>query len=445
MKLFLPLLLSAAVFTAGAAQTNSVVWHSSGQVDADVTRLSLWPLLEKITGQTGWRVYVEPGTDRVASTKFSGEPTDAALRKLLGDLNFALVPQTNAPAQLFIFRTMRQNATRLVLLAQTRHVPNELILHVKPGTDIAALAKLLGAKVTGRLDKLGLYRLQFPDVAAAEAALAQLQANSDVLAASYNDFLDAPPPVQTMEMANPPLAPVTLKLNPPPDSGKIIVGLIDTAVQPLDGSLNNFLLKQVSVADGTQANSAEPTHGTAMAETILRAISLAEQGSSSVQILPVDVYGSSPNATTWNVAAGIMEAVNRGANVLNLSLGGANEDAVLGSVIAAVEKDGFPIFAAAGNKPTAAPTYPAAYPGVWAVTALEQGKIAPYANFGNFVDLAVADGTVAYYDHKAWFTAGTSVSTANATGMAAGAADATHQSWSMISSRLSQLFPVPAH
>lgn len=444
MKPFLPWLALAAAFSAGAAETNSIVWHPAGRVDADIAHLALMPLLEQITAETGWKVYVEPGTDRVASTKFSGEPTDEALRKLLGDLNFALVPQTNAAAQLYIFRTTRQNATRLVSAAQVRHVPNEVILRVKPGTDIAALAKLLGAKITGRIDKLGLYRLQFPDSASADAALAQLQTDSDVLAAGYNNYFDAPPPVEATTVKNAPLPPVSLKLNPPPDSGKIIVGLIDTAVQPLDGSLNSFLMKQVSVAEGTQAGSDKLIHGTAMAETILRALSLTEQGSSSVQILPVDVYGSSPSANTWNVAKGIVDAVNSGANVINLSLGGANADPVLADVITSVVKDGIPIFAAAGNTPTAAATYPAAFPGVYAVTALEQGKIAPYANYGSFVDFAVADGTIAYLGKQAYFTAGTSVSTANATGMAAGAADATHQSWSQITARLALLFPVPS-
>ena len=44
-------------------------------------------------------------------------------------------------------------------------------MKVKPGTDIDALAKMLGAKIIGRNDKLGIYRLQFGDAAATDAAL----------------------------------------------------------------------------------------------------------------------------------------------------------------------------------------------------------------------------------------------------------------------------------
>jgi len=436
-------LLLAIALSANAANTNTLVWHvATDRVSADIRGEKLWPLLENIAHQTGWHIFVEPDAEHDASVKFQNLQSSDALKMLLGDLNFALVSPTNAPAQLYVFKTSRQNATRPVVV-RARHVPNELILRVKPGTDMDALAKLLGAKIIGRLDGLGLYRLQFADAAATDAALAQLQNDSDVLAASYNNYLDAPPPVQSVSAAGAPLPPINLQLKPPSDSGKIIVGLVDTAVQPLDGSLNNFLLKQVSVADGTQADSPDLTHGTAMAETILRAVGITEQGNSSVQILPVDVYGSAQSATTWNVASGIVSAVNGGANIINLSLGGPSEDAILAGVIQSVENDGIPIFAAAGNQPTASPTYPAAYSGIYAVTALEQGKIAPYANYGSFISFAAPDGTIAYLGNQAWFTAGTSVSTANMTGIAAGYADATHQSWPQITAKLYQSFSVP--
>ena len=87
-----------------AAETNSIVWHKAAdRVDADVRSLELSQLLEQITAQTGWRVYVEPGTTRSASAKFKNLPSGEALRMLFGDLNFALVPQTNATSRLYVF------------------------------------------------------------------------------------------------------------------------------------------------------------------------------------------------------------------------------------------------------------------------------------------------------------------------------------------------------
>ena len=147
------------------------------------TARPLWPLLEDIAHQTGWHIFVEPGTARNASTKFQDLPPDDALRMLLGNLNFAFVPQTNGPDFLYVFTTSRANATQPVrrekpVVKKQQHVPNELIVKLKPGADIDALAKLLGAKIIARYDKLGIYRLGFADAAATDAALANFRATA---------------------------------------------------------------------------------------------------------------------------------------------------------------------------------------------------------------------------------------------------------------------------
>ena len=208
--LFLALALLPAVGGARAAETNSnsLVWNkAAGRVDADLHGEPLWPLLEDIAHQTGWHIFVEPGTARDASTKFKDLPPTDALRMLLGELNFAFVPQTNGPDLLYVFTTSKGNATQPVqwekpVVKKQRHVANELIVKLKPGADIDALAKLLGAKITARLDKMGIYRLEFADAAATDAALAKLQGDSDVVSVDYNYIFDPPPAPQVV--ANPP-------------------------------------------------------------------------------------------------------------------------------------------------------------------------------------------------------------------------------------------------
>ena len=439
-------LLLACSLGARAAETNSnsLVWHkAAGRVDADIHGEPLWPLLEDIAHQTGWHIFVEPGTTRSASTKFKDLPQDDALRMLLGKLNFAFVPQTNGPDFLYVFTTSRENATRHVEItnAPPRRVANELVVKLKPGTDIDALAKLLGAKITGRNDKMGIYRLLFENADSTSAALDKLKDNSDVAAVDYNYIYDTPPSPQVL--ANAPVGPVSLKLNPPGDSGRLIVGLIDTPVQPLDGSLNDFLLKQISVTGDAYATGNDPTHGTAMAEAILRAIAQASGGSTSAQILPVNVYSSGESTTSWDVALGIQAAVDNGANVLNLSLGGTGNSSVLDSVIQQAIAAGIPIFAAAGNQPVGTPTYPAANSGVMAVTATQGGQIAPYANFGSFVELAFPGGVVIYLGGTAYLEQGTSVSTATATGVAVGNKYVLGWNWQQIEAAMQKKFPVP--
>jgi hypothetical protein len=409
---------------------------------ADVRGEPLWPLLEDIAHQTGWHIFVEPDTDRNASVKFKNLPSGDALKMLLGDLNFALVPQTNAPSQLYVFRTVMQNATQPVrVIKPARRIANELLVKVKPGTDIDALAKLLGAKVVGRLDKLGLYRLQFGDAAATDAALGQLQTNTDVAQADYNYSFDPPP--SSVPLASAPGGPISLTLNPPGDPGKVVVGLIDMNVQSLGAQLDKFILPQQSVAGDAPANSTSMTHGTAMAYTILDAIA-QQGGSTSVQIQPVDVYGGNETTTSWFVALGIQKAVDSGANVLNLSLGSANDSSVLDGVISLALADNIVIFGAAGNTPVSTPTYPGAISGVHDVTALSQpGQLAPYANYWAGDNLALPGTSIVYFGNQAYGVQGTSAATAYASGVFAGAMSANGSSASQIIGAMQQKFSVP--
>src|SRR5437016_6742761 len=324
--------------TTRVPAANSLDWRTNqNRVSAEIKSGELPPLLEQIAATTGWRVFVEPDTTNSVSAKFKDLPPGEALHLLLGDLNFALVPETNASPRLFVFRTKMQNATQLVRPnkqetgAEAKRIPNELIVRLKPGAKIEDIARQLGAKVTGRIDKLNAYRLQFEDGAAADAAREQLSGNSDVASVDNNYSLERPTTPRGLESANVP--PPQLQLKPPPDNGRVVVGLVDTAVQPLGNNLDSFLLKQLSVAGDAQLDPNSPSHGTSMAETILRSLQAMTKGSTSVQILPVDVYGSNATTSTFDVANGIATAVNAGAKIINLSLGSDGDSSFLHSVI----------------------------------------------------------------------------------------------------------------
>ena len=185
-------------------------------------------------------------------------------------------------------------------------IPNELIVRLKPGAKIDDLAKLLGAKVTGRIDSLNAYRLQFEDQAAADAARQQLAGNPDVASVDSNYSIDRPP-LRPGRRARTCRRRRSCSSSRRPATGRIIVGLVDTAVQPLGNGLDSFLLKPISVAGDAQLDPNAPSHGTSMAETILRSLAAMTKGSSSVQILPVDVYGPNPTTSTFDVANGIAQ------------------------------------------------------------------------------------------------------------------------------------------
>jgi len=405
-------------------------WNTNkNEVTADVSSGDLFDVLKKISTATHWQVFVEPETIRKVSAKFEKLPPGEALRLLLGDVNYALLPVTNGSPKLFVFRTSRQNATLLIppLKAEQQDkgkpIPNELVVRLKPGAKIDDLARALGAKVLGRIDSLNAYRLQFDDASATGSARDQLSSNPDVASVDNNYAVQPPEGPQSLPgNASPP----QLQLKPPPDNGRIIVGLVDTAVQPLGNGLDPFLLKQLSVVGDAQAGGDSPTHGTAMAETMLRVLQNMANGSTSVQILPVNVYPSSgsggePSTTTFDVANGIVAAVNGGAKVINLSLGSPSDSTFLHDVIQDImSRLNIPIIAAAGNQPVTTPFYPAAYPGVHAVTALDQGQLASYASRGPFVSWAAPGTSIISFGNLGYGVQGTSVSSAFTSAIAAG-------------------------
>jgi hypothetical protein len=101
-----------------------------------------------------------------------------------------------------------------------------------------------------------------------------------------------------------------------------------------------------------------------------------------------DVEGQPVTSTT-----SLLDALNWMAReqvkIVNMSLSGPN-DKVLGDAIAGMSAAGVAFIAAAGNGgPDADPSFPAAYPQVIAVTAVDQNsKHYRYANQGSYIDLA---------------------------------------------------------
>src|SRR5262245_45782299 len=155
---------------------DSLSWRQDkDRVDAEIGGWDLPKLLENLASVTGWHIYLEPGSKHTVSTKFKDRPPAEALRLLLGDLSFALLPQTNGSPKLYVFRTSLQEATQLIRPAQkktdptAKPIPNELVVTLKPGANIDELAKKLGAKVVGRAKGSNTFRLAFDTADAAQS------------------------------------------------------------------------------------------------------------------------------------------------------------------------------------------------------------------------------------------------------------------------------------
>ncbi|MCI0747893.1 MAG: S8 family serine peptidase [Verrucomicrobia subdivision 3 bacterium] len=448
-KVIALVVLAGSTGVVSAATTNALDWRvAENKVSADIKGWDVQTLLEHIATATGWQIFLEPETKEAISAKFKDRSPGDALRLLIPNLTAALVPETNAPSKLYVYKTSQQQATQRIASHTKRKsanpIANELIVKLKPGEKIDDLAKRLGAKVIGRIDGLNAYRLRFEDADATNSAREALAGDSSVESVDNNYAVMRPPEPQPLGVSSGP--PMNLYPKAAASGDQIIIGLIDTAVQKEGNPNADFLLPGISVATSTAEATTQPRHGDSMFQTILQGMSLAENGDggSRARVLAVDIYGGSDMTSTFEISAGIFRAVESGAKIINLSLGSSAETPFLKTLIESSSSQGVLFFGAAGNEPVTTPTYPAAYPDVIAVTALNRsGQIAPWANFGSFVDVGAPGSSIISFGNAAYMVTGTSASTAFASGAAAGFSQSTGKTGNGLQALVLQSLAIP--
>jgi len=145
-------------------------------------------------------------------------------------------------------------------------------------------------------------------------------------------------------------------------------------------------------ADGDNGPWDEHGHGTHVAgivgATTDNGIGVAGMGW-GVTVMPVRVLDATGNGSDWEVAQGIRYAVDNGAQVVNLSLGGAGGGDALEQAVQYAQGKGALVIAAAGNWGVSMPFYPAYYAGVIGVSATDESDARPsFSNYGSYVDIA---------------------------------------------------------
>jgi serine protease len=138
-------------------------------------------------------------------------------------------------------------------------------------------------------------------------------------------------------------------------------------------------------------------HGTHIAGTIaqmtdnnLGVAGIAHQA----KIMPVKVLDQNGAGTYAAVAQGISWAVDHGAQIINLSLGGSYPSQFLEEAVRYAAERGVLVIAAAGNEGTSGIAYPAAYDNeVLAIGAVRFDKQRSYySNYGTSLDLVAPGG-----------------------------------------------------
>lgn len=218
-----------------------------------------------------------------------------------------------------------------------------------------------------------------------------------------------------------------------PGSAEVIVAVVDSGVGPHADLEGRVLAGRSFGAGRSQDDTADHNgHGTAMAGIIAANVHdhLGTAGvAQRVRILPVAVLDEQGLGTDQDAAQGIAWAVDQGADVINVSLGGRSPSEAMKAAVRYARDNGVVVVAAVGNDgPGAAVRYPAAYPEVIAVGAVDRsGAHLDLSNTGPEVDIGAPGASILApdlpyrgipgLDYRTF--SGTSFSTAHVAGVAA--------------------------
>lgn len=171
------------------------------------------------------------------------------------------------------------------------------------------------------------------------------------------------------------------------------IGLVDTAINASHSAFADGRLEVLRLDDAERPQSGEQ-HGTAVAALLVGGAGSRVPGLlPASELVAVDAFQrfrkTADIANVFDLVRALDLLLGRDIRVINLSLSGPPNLLLEKAVQAAIEKDAI-LVAAAGNKgPNAQPAYPAAYPGVIAVTAVDSAR-KPYrrAVRGEHIDIA---------------------------------------------------------
>jgi thermitase len=175
-------------------------------------------------------------------------------------------------------------------------------------------------------------------------------------------------------------------------SSSVKVAIVDTGVDYNHPDLAGKVVKGYDYVDDDTDPMDLNNHGTHCAG-IAAAVTNNAKGiagmAPNVSVLAVRVLDANGSGSLDDVANGIYYAVDNGAKVVSLSLGGTSGATSLQNAVNYAASKGVVVVAAAGNESTSAPSYPGYYSNAIAVAATDTNDtLASFSNYGSWVDVA---------------------------------------------------------
>lgn len=304
-----------------------------------------------------------------------------------------------------------------------------LLLKFRAGAGSEAAAAV--ARAGGRLDRaisaLGVEVVSVPATAAG-AALAALATSPAVEWAEPDAWVKAADTVPNDPLWSTQWGPARTRAPKAWDrttgDPSVVVAVLDTGVDAAHPDLAGALVTGTDLVNRDADPADDQGHGTAVAG-IVAARTNNLSGMSAYcwkcAVMPVKVLGADGMGSMSTIAEGITWAVDRGARVVNLSLGGPSGGSTLERAVSYARNKGAVVIAAAGNDGVTNLSYPAAYSGVVSVAGSDSNDARySWSNYGSWVRIAAPGCNTATLRGGAYGSfCGTSSATPAAAGIAA--------------------------
>jgi hypothetical protein len=243
-----------------------------------------------------------------------------------------------------------------------------------------ARAQQSGLTVLGQLDAFNTVRVGFDSASALQGDILQNAADYQDATANFNIQIPHAPPAEERAAVNQvPFGNRMLNfLGVAGDTSQwgqgVTLAVLDSGVMP-DSTFGQGRIRYLDIGLGTAAgNGTEDGHGTAVAALAAGAAPDAPGVAPGANILSIRVTGTDGTSDIFTLSQAIVAAVDAGARIVNISLGGYGTNGVLNQAIGYATAQGAVIVASAGNDQAAQLTWPAADPRVVSVGAVDAAE-----------------------------------------------------------------------
>ena len=301
---------------------------------------------------------------------------------------------------------------------------NDVLLYVRNPLDLNDSLDNFekgGFEVIDRIDELGTFRVKIYEPAKFMEFLVE---NDNEFGVYKNVTLKSPtyPDSRMLEVEEPFMGSSMDWLGVRPDrkdAGKgVKVAIIDTGVDTSHVSLSGIKITEISLLNEDDSHG-NLGHGTGITSVIAGQTEDFVGIAPSTEILSVRVLNESGEGDSFTVAKGIVEAVDQGADIINLSLGGMDSSIVMDNAIEYAKLNNVLMVSAVGNEGVQGVSFPARHKDVVAVASVDaKSRVSTFSNYGDEVDIAAPGVGVitAWEENEFIHFSGTSIATAFVTG-----------------------------